>query len=374
MSGLSDIEMLRALRVLRSDLPEGEQLNLGAVLLFGREATLAESVPTAECLFQETRRGTLATNETIRAPLLKTAERLYDLLDVRNSEEEVMMGLQRVAVPRIPEQTLREPIANALVHRDYSELGPIRVHLSDETLRVSSPGGFPPGITLATILDDSRPRSVLLADAFKRAGFVDRAGRGVEQMYLAMLRVGRGAPDYDASNDDAVVVTVATSGADLDIVRFVLAYEERTGDVLTMQQLRVVHEVKSMGPETLVELRDALRQPESVVRAQVTRLIELGVLEARGAGRHRRHHLSAAFHRLAESSAYVRLQDTDPIQQDQMVLSYVESFGTITRAKAAELCRLSPQQARGVLKRLVEQGQLELRGERRAAHYVKGAP
>lgn len=371
LSLASDLDILRALRVLTPQAPEGQQLTLGAALMFGTERVLAEHLPTVECLFQETRRGSLVMNETLRSPLFRAAERLHDLVDVRNSEEELMLGMQRIVVPRIPDQTIRESIANALTHRDYAELGPVRVLLSEDELRVSSPGGFPPGITLGNLLEDSRPRSVVLTDAFKRAGFVDRAGRGVAEMYVALLRAGRGGPDYTATNEKTVVVNIPTSGADLDLVRFVLSHEEETGDLLSVQQLRIVHEVKVMGPETLAELCDSLRQPEATVRSQVTRLVEMGVLEARGNGRNRRYHLTAAFHRLAESSAYVRLQDTDPIQQDQMVLSYVDRYGLITRRKAAELCRLSPQQARGVLKRLVDADALELRGERRAAHYVR---
>lgn len=54
-----------------------------------------------------------------------------------------------------------------------------------------------------------------------------------------------------------------------------------------------------------------------------------------------------------------------------MILAYVDNFGRITRGKAAELCHLSPGQARVVLKRLTESGQLLLRGEKRGAHYVR---
>lgn len=371
LAGASDQEILRALRVSIPDAPQGAHLTLGAVLLFGSERALAEHVPTAECLFQETRRGAVVSDETIRAPLFRTAERLHDLVAARNSEEELMLGLQRIGVPRIPDATIRESIANAVTHRDYAELGPVRVQLSEDEFRVSSPGGFPPGISLSNLLQDSRPRSVVLTDAFKRAGFVDRAGRGVQEMFTALLRAGRGGPDYSATNDKTVVVTIPTSRADLDLVRFVLSHEDEVGERLTLTQLRILHEIRSLGPATSGELSEALSQPEGSVRAQLTRLVELGVSETRGVGRHRRYHLTTAFHRLAESTAYVRLQDTDPIQQDQMVLNFVDSFGRITRGKAAELCRLTPQQARGVLKRLVEAGELELRGERRAAHYVR---
>jgi len=57
-----------------------------------------------------------------------------------------------------------------------------------------------------------------------------------------------------------------------------------------------------------------------------------------------------------------------------MILDYVRAFGRITRAQAAEVCQVTPPQARTTLKRLVEQGRLQLVGERRAAHYVLPPP
>lgn len=365
----SDLDILRA---LRSVLPEQDnQLTLGAILLFGKPEALARFVPAAEVVFHELRKGAITADETLRQPLFRVAERLYDLIDVRNSEQELMVGLHRIGVPRVPEGTIRESIANALVHRDYAEMGPIQVQLTESFFRVSSPGGFPAGITLANLLDDSRPRSPILAEAFKRAGLVDRAGRGVSRMYQQMLRAGRGEPDYSATNDKAVIVTITTSDADLEMVRFVVEYEDTTGSVLNLHQLRILHEIKVMGPQTASELVESLHESTAVTRSKLVRLAEIGFVEPRGSGRNRRHHLTAAFFRLAESSEYVRLQDTDPIQQEHMVLTYLDQFGRITRGKAAELCRLSPDQARVLLRKLVIGGELEMHGARRGAYYVK---
>jgi ATP-dependent DNA helicase RecG len=52
-----------------------------------------------------------------------------------------------------------------------------------------------------------------------------------------------------------------------------------------------------------------------------------------------------------------------------MILDYVRAHGSIARSEAAELCQISPVQARYLLKGLVDQGRLNLVGERRAARY-----
>lgn len=367
LSSSENRDVLRALRLV--DLAT-DGLTLGAIMLFGKEEALERFVPTVEVIFTEFRREQIISSETLRQPLLKAASRLYELVAVRNTEQEVFVGLHRIGIRRVPETVIRETVANALVHRDYAALGPVSVQLDEDTFRVSSPGGFPAGITLANLLDDSRPRSPIIADAFKRAGIVDRAGRGVREIYVQLLRVGRGEPDYSSSSSASVVVSVPTSQEDVETVRFVLDYEDSNRVRLNLMQLRLIHELKSTGPQSVGELAQALRESDQRVRAQITRLIEQGVVEARGAGRHRRNHLTAAFYRVAQSSAYVRLQDTDPLQQDHMVVAYVEQYGSITRRKVAELCRLGTDQARVVLRRLVDAGSLELRGERRTAHYV----
>lgn len=364
----SDEEILRALRLTR---PGTGEITLGAILLFGKEIALEAYVPTAEALFQESRAGAITANEQLRLPTFRLAERIRDLIDVRNSEQELMVGLHRVGIPRVPEGIVREAVANALIHRDYSELGPITVRLSDDRLRVASPGGFPPGITFQTLLDESKPRSVILAEAFKRAGLVDRYGRGIPDMYSQLLRLGRNGPDYSASNDKTVIVSIPTSDADLEIVRFVIEYEDSAQTRLSLLQLRLLHELKSVGGSALPDLAAALSESDARLRAELARLTEMGLVEPRGHGRSRRFHLTASFYRTAQASAYVRLQDTDPIQQDRMVLAFVDQWGSITRAKAAELCRLSPQQARLVLRRLADAGDLELRGEKRGSHYVR---
>ena len=67
----------------------------------------------------------------------------------------------------------------------------------------------------------------------------------------------------------------------------------------------------------------------------------------------------------------MRVKGADPIQQERMIGDYVDAYGSITRAQAAALCQLSPTQARGVLKRMIDRHQLRLVGERRGAKYVR---
>ena len=366
-AALQEEDILRALGLV----PLGAPISLGAILLFGRTEAVSQWVPNAEFIFQDLRKGENAANERIIGPLLRIAESLQALIDVRNSVTELLAGMHRVEVSLIPSVTRREAIANAIVHRDYSALGPTRVQIDDAEFVVSNPGGLPPGVTIHNILDESRPRSPILADAFKRAGLVERKGKGVNEMFEQQLRAGRDAPSYARSTSNSVLVSVPLGTADLDLVRFLLTFENEQQRSLGLDQLRVVHEIKALGAAVPSELSESLSMLPATVRNIATQLVELGIVEARGTGRSRRLHLTPRFYDLAQDrTAYVRVKGADPIQQERMIRDYVEAYGSITRGQAAALCQLSPSQARGVLKRLVEDGQLRLVGERRGAKYI----
>ncbi len=367
LGDLSDSDILRALGLV----PLNDPVSIGAVLLFGTTESVDRWTPNAEVLFQDLRSGGETTNTRLIAPLLKAAEKLRDLIEQRNMVTELIVGLHRVEVPLIPSVTRREAVANALVHRDYTTLGPIQVQISEDEFVVSSPGGFPPGVTLSNILDQSRPRSPILANAFKRAGLVERRGKGVNDMFEQQLRAGRDTPDYSRSTGDSVVVTVPLGSADLDLVRFLLTWENAHQQPLGLNDLRVVHEVKSFGSATTAEVSTELSLVPATAKSILSGLVAKGILEARGVGRSRKYHLTARFYDMAEDrNAYVRIKGADPLQQERMIVDYVVAYGSITRRDAAQLCQTTPTQARTVLKRLVETGRLTLTGERRGAKYV----
>jgi ATP-dependent DNA helicase RecG len=61
----------------------------------------------------------------------------------------------------------------------------------------------------------------------------------------------------------------------------------------------------------------------------------------------------------------------EPLQQEQMILQFVDAHGHITRHQAAELCSLSPDQASRLLRRLTAEGKLQRQGERKGATYAR---
>jgi ATP-dependent DNA helicase RecG len=66
---------------------------------------------------------------------------------------------------------------------------------------------------------------------------------------------------------------------------------------------------------------------------------------------------------------YIRQAGFEVIQQEQMVLQYINKHGRIKRADVISLCRLSKDQATRLLKRLVKESKINIHGEKRGAFY-----
>lgn len=370
LAALSDLDIARALGAVDPVSGSEDAVTLGGVLLFGTEEALRRHIPTHEVAFQEDVHHGPGVNDIARRPLFAAMEMFADRLDARHSEDEVMWGMVRVPIERIPRAAAREAIANALVHRDYAELGLTRVVMEPGTFTVTSPGGFPKGVTADNVLTVTKPRSPMLADAFKRAGLVERTGRGVGRMFDSMLRTGRSEPDYSRSTSHSVTVQFQVDASDLQFARFVIAAEAQMTRPLDLAGLRMLHLIRAVGPSTISEAAADLRLTTDEVRRVMSALAADGLVDIRGSGRARRAHLSAAFHRLSGSaSSAIRARDPEPIQQREMVMAFVAQYGSITRREAAELCRLSDDTASRLLRRMVADGALVMIGNRRTARY-----
>jgi len=366
LGDLSDDDLLRALGFQAVD----GHLTLGAVLLFGRSPTIRRFAPTHETAFQVIDDLQVRVNQIAHRPLLASMLDLAAAVQPYNVEEEIQDGLFRIGLPAYTGVALRELVANALVHRSYAANGQVRVVIEDGALSVSSQGGFPEGISTANLLTaPPRPRNPLIAEAFKRAGLVERTGRGINRAFASQLAAGRPVPDYSRSTSSWVEARLRAGPADRELAAFV-AHAERRGEPVSLSTLQVLHEIRLERRLTTAEAAELLQVPIAQARSEMNALVERGYLEARGEGKGRTYHLAAGLYSsLGGGAAYVRTRGFDAIQQEQMILTFVGEHGAIVRNQVADLCQLTPQQAAERLKQMRAKGLLVMTGGRRTARY-----
>ena len=345
---------------------------VAGLLILGTESILRRCLPAYEVAFQVLRGTDVRVNGFYRKPLLETFEEVELQFNPWVVEEEIQIGLFRVPVPNYDRRAFREVFVNALVHRDFSTLGAVHIKLDDDGLSISSPGGFIEGVTLDNLLvTPPRSRNPLLADIIKRIGLAERIGRGIDRIYEGMLRYGRPLPDYSLSNSHTVNVLLSNAAADLDFLKMVVEQQDKLGN-MPIDSLIILSRLREERRLTTTDLAPAVQKPEPNVRAMLESLVETDFLEAHGTGRGRTYTLSAAQYRKAGKKAeYVRQAGFAPIQQEQMILKFIDKHGSIKRADVMDLCHLSGPQAYRMLKGLTYKGLLKKSGEKKHVVYVR---
>ncbi len=343
---------------------------IAGLLILGSETLLRQHLPAYEVAFQVLRGTDVRVNEFYRKPLLETFEEVELQFKPWIVEEEIQVGLFRVPVPNYDRRAFREAFVNALVHRDFSTLGAVHIKLDDDGLSISSPGGFIEGVNLNNLLvAPPRSRNPLLADIIKRIGLAERTGRGIDRIYEGMLRYGRPAPDYSLSNSYTVSLFLSNASADLDFLKMVVEQEDKLG-TMPIDSLIILSRLREERRLTTTDLAPSVQKPEANVRATLEKLVETGFLEPHGTGRGRTYILSARMYQKAGLHAeYIRQAGFDSIQQEQMVLKFIKTHGTIKRADVIELCRLTKDQSAKLLTQLAHENKIHKHGDRRGTYY-----
>lgn len=370
---LDDRELAKAMRLavtVRGRLAP----TVAGVLLLGREDVLADHLPTHQAAFQVlSSDAEVKANEFFRKPLLELAEVFQARFDARIEEREVQVGMIRLPVPDYAPITLREALLNALFHRDFRRMGTVYVQWFPGRIEFSSPGGFPEGITPDNILvHEPCPRNQRLYEAVKRIGLVEQTGRGVDKVYLGQLRYGRPAPDYSRSDRTGVRLTLRGGTESLEFAAFVFDREKTRGGMAVeeMITLNLLFQNRRVTSDVCAA---AIQRPVAEARAVLERLVEEGLIEAKGERRGRVYHFSArVYRRLGKPEEHTRVHGLDPVRQEAAVLQFATSHGSVRRENVMELCGLDRNQAYRLLRRLVADGKLTPRGEKRGRTYGPG--
>ena len=93
---------------------------------------------------------------------------------------------KRIELPDYPERSVTEGIVNALIHRNYMEVGSeVHIDMYDDRLEIYSPGGMFDGVNVQDrdIMNvPSRRRNPIIADMFLRLSYMERRGSGFKKI------------------------------------------------------------------------------------------------------------------------------------------------------------------------------------------------
>lgn len=208
-------ELLRRLGLIADD---GRLLNAAAVL-FGSRVALA--APYIQCVLRMARfRGAekreASDDRQVVAnafELLRLGEQfLLDNLPIASRFSPRQFA--RIDEPLYPPEALREALANALCHRDYSAGdGSIDIAIYDDRLEIVSAGGLHFGLRPSDLYQrhQSRPWNPLIAGMFLRRGIIEQWGMGTLKIVRLAESAGLTRPEFEEQTGSLVVRFLPTA-------------------------------------------------------------------------------------------------------------------------------------------------------------------
>lgn len=254
----------------------------------------------------------------------------------------------------VPEEVLREAIANALLHREYSAMflgEAVTVDIYPDRIEITNPGGLWGGKTVENLEDgQSRCRNAKLMDLMSAVplesggGYVaERQGSGIASMIREMETRSLGRPIFDVKPDSFRVV-LARHGAELEDNRaWVISH---AGRELERKEETLVSLLRGRATAMTVSgLRAELGWDSDDIRAMCSKLIEDGLLEKAGAD----------VYQLASAAA--ALKEKSPLAE--RILNAMHPGVPVSARELASTLDVTIERVRYALPKLIEGGFVE---------------
>ncbi len=271
---------------------------------------------------------------------------------------------QHESIPFFNEEVIREAINNAVAHRNYALSSSIVIKLSPTTMSIISPGGFPHGVSLDNLLDvPSTPRNRLLADVLSKTGLVERAGQGIDRIFMNTLQEGKRVPDYTSSDDFYIKLTLGAEIEDMAFTKFIKSVQDGFDD---NNKKLTVHEV-----HTLYRIKQG-EDRKNFDKKIIDKLLNRKLILKKGKTQALHYILCEDYYDFTDNKVeFFKKSDWDDQQAFSVLKHYLDKYEKVKMGAVVSLFEghLSRKQVRNFIKNLVDKQILDYEGEGKGRCY-----
>ncbi len=321
IEGITDLEFLRSLQLLQED-----SVTVAALVLLGTKEGLYKYFPHAEIRYGYKLDQSELRNQDeaiFNGGYLTFYNELWDKINSRNIILNIPSGLFLEERKAFEDDTIRESINNAVMHRDYRLEGVILVMQYHTLIEINSPGGFVDGVNIENIRMATKTRNKLIGDILYKCDLVEQFGSGVDLMYKNQLSFGKNPPDFSKSDDYTVRLSLDGTINDVEFAKYVFKIADKEQKILSVDELVFLFKIKNK---------------EFVERDKINSLINLGLVEIVGK---RKYILSKKYYLDSnQRGKYTRSKGLDGETNKQIILKHLSEFPE--GAKKQELIDVLP--------------------------------
>lgn len=202
------LERLEQDRLIERDLTDRLTIRrLGAVLLAKRLSEFADVARKAARVVVYN--GTSKVNTKLDQPAGRGYAAgfrgMIEFIMTQLPQNEVIEGAIRREQKLVPEIVIRELVANALIHQDFSVSGAsVMVEVYDDRIEISNPGE--PIVPVARFIDGYQSRNERLADLMRRMGACEEKSSGIDKVVGTVEAFQLPAPDFTTTHKRTVAI------------------------------------------------------------------------------------------------------------------------------------------------------------------------
>ncbi len=190
-------------------------------------------------------------------------------------------GLQRVEQYFVTEESMREAILNAIVHKRYESGVPVQISVYNDKLYISNVGRLPENWTKESLYEkhSSIPYNPNIAHVFYLTGHIESWGRGIEKMCNSCLENNFPLPIYHVNPSDIMIEFDAAKELVID------NYTKNNTDNynLTDKMLIILNLLNEDPAYTYDELASKSNMSRKTIATNIKKLKELNYIERIGA-------------------------------------------------------------------------------------------
>ena len=195
------------------------------ILLSGKENW--EVLRKIQCgVFKGETRSIFVDKKEFEGSIIMQLEKAYQYVLEKINLSSDIVGIYRVDKYEIPPKSIREVIANAVIHRSYLEPNDIQVALYDNRLEITSPGMLLSGVNVKRMKEGySKLRNRAIASVFAYVNIIEKWGSGIPRIMNEIREYGLQEPEFIIFENDFRVniyrknynTTQSTQGSTQDI-------------------------------------------------------------------------------------------------------------------------------------------------------------
>ena len=154
-------------------------------------------------VFKGETRSMFVDKKEFEGSIIMQLEKAYQYVLEKINLGSDIVGIYRVDKYEIPPKSIRELIANAVIHRSYLEPNDIQVALYDNRLEITSPGMLLSGVNVKRMKEGySKLRNRAIASVFAYVNIIEKWGSGIPRIMNEIREYGLQEPEFIIFEND----------------------------------------------------------------------------------------------------------------------------------------------------------------------------